>query len=89
MQVIVPPEMEAFVADEVSGGRFPSAADVVREGLQLLRERQQKLEALRRDVDVAIAEADAGLAVPLDDALASDIKARGRARLQPNRAGTP
>jgi antitoxin ParD1/3/4 len=81
MQVTIPSELEVFVSEQVAAGRYLSANDMIRESLTLLREHQQALDALRRDVDAAIAEADAGLCVPFDDALAADVKVRGRQRL--------
>ena len=87
MQITISPELETFVAEQVAKGCYPSANDVVRESLTLLRERQTALDALRRDVDEAITEADGGLCVPFDEALAADVKARGRQRLLAQPAG--
>ena len=39
--------LTAFVDQQVAGGRYESASDVVREGLLLLKEREERLESLR------------------------------------------
>lgn len=54
---------DAFVAEQVESGRYGSAAEVIRSGLRLLEERQQRLDALRS----ALAEGESsGVAGPLD-----------------------
>lgn len=54
---------DAFVSDRVESGRYANAADVIRSGLRLLEEHEQKLEAIRR----ALVEGEAsGIAGPLD-----------------------
>jgi antitoxin ParD1/3/4 len=42
---------QAFVASQVSSGRFGSASEVVRAGLRVLEEREMKLAALRAALD--------------------------------------
>jgi len=39
---------EAFIAEQIKGGRFSSASEVVRAGLRLLEEHEMKLAALRQ-----------------------------------------
>jgi toxin ParE1/3/4 len=50
------PELEKLIKEKVKSGRYLSSSEVVREGLRLLEERDrlrvQKLDALRRDVEL-------------------------------------
>lgn len=64
MTVSLTPELEAFIASRVESGKFLSSSEVVREGLRLLEEREERrdaeLDRLRRDIQVGLAQARAG-----------------------------
>ena len=64
MNVNLTPELEAFVRDKVSSGRYNSSSEVVRDALRLFEEqdriREMKLELLRDELRKGIAELDAG-----------------------------
>ncbi len=79
MAISIPDELQTFVSRGVASGRFRSEDEAVREGLNLLRQREEKLEALRADLQVGIDQLDAGEKSPLD---IEAIKARGQAVLQ-------
>lgn len=54
---------DTFVSAQVESGRYANAADVIRSGLRLLEEREQKLDALRRAL---IEGEESGIAGPVD-----------------------
>jgi antitoxin ParD1/3/4 len=60
MAIHLPPDVEASIRQKVEGGRFPDAADVVREAMRLLDEQEQQLEALRAKLQVGLDELDRG-----------------------------
>ncbi|HEX2077399.1 MAG TPA: type II toxin-antitoxin system ParD family antitoxin [Longimicrobium sp.] len=68
MNVSLTPELERLVEEKVESGKYKSASEVVRHALRLLSredaEHEARLEALRRDVDVGIAEIERGEAIP-------------------------
>ena len=77
MNVSLPAELARFVEAEVASGEYGTASEVVREGLRLLRRQREtyeaKLAALRREIDIGIADAEAGR---FSDESAVDIAAR-------------
>ena len=79
MTITIPDELQTFVSRGVASGRFRSEDEAVREGLNLLRQREEKLDALRADLQFGIDQLDAGETLPLD---IEAIKARGQALLQ-------
>ncbi len=70
MNVSLTPELEKYVASKVESGLYQTASEVVREGLRLLKEKeelhQRKLEELRREIQVGIDQADRGELSPMD-----------------------
>ena len=71
---------DVFVASQIRAGRYANATDVIRSGLRLLEEHEQKVEALR---NALIEGEESGVAGPLD---MSKIKrqAREQAGLAPS-----
>ena len=87
MQVVLTAELEDLVKEEVASGSYQSPQEVIRDALQLLRERgEKKLEALQRDIQVGLDQLDQGEYDEYDEGnireLAEDIKARGIQRLE-------
>jgi antitoxin ParD1/3/4 len=84
MNVSLTPELEKLVQTKLDSGMYHSASEVVRDSLRLLKERDDLKEAqlarLRDDVDIGLAQLEAGNSKPLDAGLREAIKARARAR---------
>ena len=78
MNVSLTKQLEAFVKKKVKSGRYHTASEVVREGLRLLEERdrlkQAALTEVREKVRVGIDQADRGLAIDGERALAELIE---------------
>jgi antitoxin ParD1/3/4 len=85
MNVSLTPELEKLISDKVTSGMYQTASEVVREGLRLLNERDQKVEALRREVRAGFEAVERGeFSVYGEDnikELADRVKARGRQTL--------
>jgi antitoxin ParD1/3/4 len=83
-------ELEQIVNKKVSSGMYQTASEVVREGLRLLVERDQRLESLRRDVRAGFDAIKRGRYTDYDATtirkLADRVDARGRRRLAAPRA---
>jgi len=71
---------------------YQTASEVVREGLRLLRERDQRIEALRRDIRAGFEAVERGEFTDYDEStiheLGAPVKARGRQRLVDEESGT-
>ena len=63
---------DTFVASQIVAGRYANATDVIRSGLRLLEEHEQKVETLR---NALIEGEESGVAGPLD---MSKIKRQAR-----------
>lgn len=64
MNLSLRPELERFINSAVKRGRYSSAEEVVSAALQLLQEREMermaRLEDLRKEIAVGIADSDRG-----------------------------
>lgn len=67
MNVSLTPELEKYVQEKVSSGLYYSASEVIREGLRLLKEREQlqqiRFQELRQDIQAGL---DSGEPTPLN-----------------------
>lgn len=68
MNVSLTPELEELVNQKVGSGMYHSASEVIREALRLLKEqddlRQYRLEHLRKEIAIGLAQLDRGEGVP-------------------------
>jgi antitoxin ParD1/3/4 len=64
MNILLKPELEKFIDDQVQQGRFDSAADAINSAVARLQTERElaglPLEALRGEIDIGLAEADRG-----------------------------
>ena len=85
MNVSLPPELEKLVQEKVASGLYQTASEVVREGLRLLKERDDRQTSLREAIQESLTQLETGkyqeyTADTLAD-LAQAVKDRGRQRL--------
>ena len=94
MNISLTPELERLVTDKVKSGMYQTSSEVIREGLRLLKERDERLESLRRDIRAGFEAVDRGEFTDYDQSsiqrLGDRVKARGRERLagEKRRLGT-
>jgi antitoxin ParD1/3/4 len=88
MNVNLGETFEKFVAKLIASGEYQSQSEVIRDGLRLLKERQElkaiRIEELRRHIGVGLDQVSRGDVAPLDIA---KIKAEGRKRLAAQQRG--
>jgi antitoxin ParD1/3/4 len=81
MNVSLTPELERFIGEQLKTGLYRTASEVVREGLRLLKEREEdrhhQLQALRRDIATGISQAARGRTRPLDKTTFARVRAAG------------
>jgi antitoxin ParD1/3/4 len=72
MNVSLTPELEELISSKLESGMYKNAAEVVREGLRLLKEkedrRQALIEELRRSIRTGMAQAVRGETVSAPEA---------------------
>jgi antitoxin ParD1/3/4 len=82
MNISLNPELEELINRKIQSGDYHSAAEVISEGLRLLKEQDElkriRLEELKREISIGLEQANRGECTPLD---IEEIKAEGRKRL--------
>lgn len=70
MNISLTPELEDYVTQKVRSGLYQTASEVIRDGLRLLREREElrgkRLVELRREIAVGLEQANQGKLAPLN-----------------------
>jgi len=61
-------QLEQFISNLVTTGRYNSKSEVLREGVRLIHDRETRLAALDASMARGLADADAGRTAPVDDA---------------------
>ena len=79
MNVSLTKELETLINRKVKSGMYQTASEVVREGLRLLKERDQ-LEWLRKEIRIGFEEIERGEYEEYDETTIEDLKASIRAR---------
>jgi antitoxin ParD1/3/4 len=93
MNVSLTTELEQLVNEKVASGMYHSASEVIREGLRLLKERDDlrrvQMDEVRRDVMLGVEQVRAGRGKKYAGGaeLADAIKRRGRQRPKKRREG--
>ena len=90
MNVSLTPELAKLVQDKVASGLYQTASEVIREGLRLLKERDERQQAtLREAIQEGLTQLERGAYQDYTDAtlkdLAQAVKQRGRERRAPRR----
>ena len=94
MNISLTSELEQYVTKKVESGMYHSASEVIREGLRLLKERDElhrtRLEELRKEIQIGIDQADLGMLSPFNEQTLEEVRTEGRKRLAAERgAKTP
>lgn len=86
MNVSLTPELERLVAEKVESGMYQTASEVVREGLRLLKRRDEELASLRAEIKKGFDAVERGEYKDYDEStieqLAEGVGARGRKALE-------
>lgn len=61
-------QLEQFISNLVTTGRYNSKSEVLREGVRLIHDRETRLAALDASMARGLADADAGRTAPVNDA---------------------
>ena len=75
MRLNLPDHLAELIQKKFDDGHYASVEEVISEALSLLDQRDEKLSALREDIQQGLAS---GAGRPFDEVVVEDIKKRGR-----------
>lgn len=82
MNISLTPELDNWVAEKIKSGMYKSSSELIREGLRLLRlrdeQRTKMVEDLRNELLVGAKQLDAGKSQTLDRKLINKAKRDAR-----------
>jgi antitoxin ParD1/3/4 len=85
MNVSLTSEIDSWVHRKVKSGFYNSASEVVREGLRLLKERDQQKEIMQAELKsklrLGLRQLDSGLSEEFTDKTIDGVKSSGRKKL--------
>lgn len=85
MDILLTPKINKWISEKVASGFYGSADEVILEGLRLLKRQEEQRSAmiqdLRHEVLLGVRQLDAGKSGIFNDSVVTDIKAKGRDRL--------
>src|SRR4051794_13417049 len=86
----LPPDLQQFVRDQLASGKYRSESEVMCDAVRLLRERELRLESLRKDIEQGIVQLDSGEFVEIQSDIElktffDDVASRGQQRLDGKR----
>lgn len=67
LHISLPEALKEFALKRVEEGAYSNPSDYIRTLIRADRERQQKLEVLRRDLQVGLDELDRGEGIPAEE----------------------
>jgi antitoxin ParD1/3/4 len=93
MNISLTREFEQYVSQKVQSGLYHSASEVIRDGLRLMKERdelhQSRLADLRKEIDIGVDQTDHGQVQPFHEETTARVNARGRRRLAAQNRSDP
>ena len=91
MNVSLTPQLEKLINDKVKTGMYQTASEVVREGLRLLKDRDEDVAQLRKKIQAGFDAIERGKYEEYDEhttrKLVEGVKKRGRPRLAAEQNG--
>jgi antitoxin ParD1/3/4 len=80
------PQLESYVASLIEKGRYNSISEVLREGIRLVQEREERLAALHAGIARGLADSAAGRVKPASEVF-DRLEAKYKAMAKTTKAG--